>query len=146
MERSVLVGQMVGAVAPRLGAGGASAAGAGGIAHWVLPLASLLAVFAVGGAAARVARRLTRRSAPELLALLDRSADFYSRWPEDRLAAAPRGELVTEEARCRRIVELLGSSGGPASRGPIDGLQAWMTLLRQGIGNHPSTPTGPVYA
>ena len=56
--------------------------------EWVLTLTSLVALLAAGGVAARVARRLMRRSTPELVVLLNQSAAFYGRWPEDRLDCA----------------------------------------------------------
>jgi hypothetical protein len=153
MQRPVLIGQILGAVMPRLNAGGdVPPPGFGGLGEWVVTFSSLLAVLAVGGAAVRVARRLDRRSVPELVLLLDQSVEFYSRWPEDRLAGAPHRELVLEASRCRRIIELLelqsgaGAEGGPATRGPIEGLQAWAALLHSRITQPLNAPAGPAYA
>ncbi|MBJ7336124.1 hypothetical protein [Mycolicibacterium sp.] len=153
MQRPMLIGQILGAVVPRLGAGGdVSSSGASGIGDWIVTLTSLIAVLAVGGVAARVASRLLRRSTPELILLLDQSAEFYSRWPEDRLASAPRGEVAIEAARCRRIIDLLESPGGPAadrgpaSRGPIEGLRAWVALLHKRIDGQLAAPAGSAYA
>jgi hypothetical protein len=81
--------------------------------------------------------------------LLNQSAAFYSRWPEDRLAGVPNAELTTETLRCRRIIELLESrragslDGGATARGAIDGVRAWMTLLSKRIEDLPS-PSGPL--
>ena len=110
-----------------------------GGAGWVLTVASLLVLVAIGGVAASAARQLAARSTPELTVLLNQSARFYSRWPEHQLAAAPRAELTAEALRCRRIVELLerrtvaGIDDEPAARGPIDGLQVWIKLLYKRI-------------
>ena len=148
MQPSLPVGQILSAIIARLDTGGeASPSGIGGIGEWVLTLTSLLALLAAGGVAARVARRLTRRSTPELIVLLNQSAAFYGRWPEDRLANAPRGEVMTETARCRRIIELLESprsaavDGGSATRGAIDGLRAWTTLLYERIEGNLDAPS-----
>jgi hypothetical protein len=139
------------AVMARLDAGGDVApSGFGGIGGWVLTLTSLLAVLAAGGAAARVARRLVTRSTPELVVLLNQSAAFYGRWPEDRLASVPNAELLTETVRCRRIIELLESrragagDGGATTRGAIDGVRAWMTLLSKRIEEVPEGLSGAV--
>jgi hypothetical protein len=119
-----------------------------GGAGWILTVASLLVLVALGGVAARAARRLVVRSTPELTVLLNQSAAFYRRWPEHRLAAAPRAELTAEAVRCRRIVELLerrtvaGIDDGPAARGPIDGLQVWIKLLYKRIEDHADLPSG----
>ena len=150
MQRQGLIGQILGTVVPRLHASGDVPPA--GVGEWVVTVTSLLAVFAVGGAAVRVARRLERRSVPELVLLLDQSAAFYGRWPEDRLAAAPHRELMLEASRCRRIIELLESQGGlalkgsPANRGPIDGLQAWVALLHSRMTRPADVPGGPAYA
>lgn len=150
MQRPGLIGHILGTVAPRLDA--SSGVPPAGIGEWVVTFTSLLAVVAVGGAAVRVARRLERRSVPELVLLLDQCAAFYSRWPEDRLAGAPRSELMLEASRCRRIIDLLESQGGaalkrsPANRGPIDGLQAWAALLHNRIAQPVDVPGGPAYA
>ncbi len=150
MQSPVPVGQIFSAVMARFDAGGQVApSGIGGIGGWVLTLTSLLAVLAAGGAAARVVWRLTSRSTPELVVLLNQSAAFYSRWPEDRLASVPNAELTTETLRCRRIIELLESrragslDGGATARGAIDGVRAWMTLLSKHIDDPPSS-SGPV--
>jgi hypothetical protein len=120
--------------------GGASGAGVGG---WLVTLASVLALVV----AVRAARRLTRRSTPELIVLLNQSAAFYRRWPEDRLAGAPRTELVAEAARCRRIVELLQTRPSTAvNGGAIAGLQAWIMLLGRRIDQCIDLPSGPAYA
>ena len=152
MQPPVLVGQILGAVVPRLGVGGEmSPSGIGGVGNWVVTLSSLLAVFVVGGTAAKVASRLMRRSTPELILLLDQSAQFYSRWPEDRLAGAPRAELMVEAARCRRIIDLLESprvpsaDRGPAACGPIDGLRAWVALLHSRIAEQLDAPARPAF-
>ena len=146
-------GEVFSAVAARLGAGGdVSSPGPGGIGGWVFPVATALAVLVVGGFAARLAHRLVRRSPSELIVLLDQSASFYSRWPEDRLASAPRGELMAEAARCRRTIQLLESRSAaviasePASRGPIDGLKAWTALLHRQIEGRANTPSGLAHA
>lgn len=125
----------------------------GRIEWWVVAVASLLALFAVGGVAGRMADRLARRSTPELVVLLNQSAAFYGHWPEDRLAIAPRGELEAEAARCRRIVALLERQAagtttprGSAQRGPIDGLTTWITLLSNRIEARDVAPAGPSYA
>lgn len=124
----------------------------GGVGGWVLTLVSVLALLAVGGAAAHFAQRWVSRSTPELTVLLNQSAAFYSRCPEDQLASVPRGELVAEAARCQRIIKLLecraaaGIDSGPASRGPIDGLQAWIALLRMRIAGCADAPAGTAYA
>ena len=82
VQPSLPVGQILSAIIARLDTGGeASPSGIGGIGEWVLTLTSLLALLAAGGVAARVARRLTRRSTPELIVLLNQSAAFYGRWP-----------------------------------------------------------------
>lgn len=163
MQPAVLVGDLLGAVTARVDRGSdawqpslASARSAysalGGTGWCVLVLVSLLALAGVGGVAGRVARQLARRSTPELIVLLNESAAFYGRWPEDRLASVPRAELVAEAARCQRIIELLerreaaGVDGGPASRGPIDGLRVWVALLRQRIERPDDTPSGVAYA
>ena len=71
---------------------------------WLFTIASLLTLIAAG-AAVRTARRLARRSAPELIVLLNQSAAFYRRWPDDRLSSAPRGELVTGAGHAALPVE-----------------------------------------
>ena len=151
MQLPVLVGQIVDAVAPRLGGGGEMSPGVGGVGNWVVTLSSLIAVLVVGGTAAKVASRLMRRSTPELVLLLDQSAQFYSRWPEDRLAGAPRAELMIEAARCRRIINLLESKAMPsadrglATRGPIDGLRAWVALLHNRIAEQLNASDRPAF-
>ena len=122
-----------------------SGVGAGG---WVFTVASILAVLAAG-VAMRTGRRLLRRSTPELVVLLNESAAFYSRWPEDRLASVPGVELAAEIARCRRVVELLEARQGAAagaSRGAVDGLQAWIALLGKRIDQPASLPSGAAFA
>ncbi|BDX33504.1 hypothetical protein TUM20985_40510 [Mycobacterium antarcticum] len=153
MQRPVLIGQFLSAIVARLNAGrDVSPSGVGGVGEWFVTLASLLAVLAVGGLAARVASRLTKRSAPELIVLLDQSAKFYSRWPEDRLASAPPAEVMIEAARCRRIIDLLESRSGPAivvepaTTGPVDGLRAWVALLHRRIAEQRAVPSGSAYA
>jgi hypothetical protein len=148
VQPSLPVGQILSAVVARLDTGGeASPSGIGGIGWWALMLTSLLALLAAGGVAARVARRLTHRSTPELIVLLNQSAAFYGRWPEDRLANAPRGELMNETARCRRIIELLESrraaavDDGSATRGAVAGLRAWTTLLYERLEGHLDAPS-----
>lgn len=133
-------------------AGAAEHSALDGLDWWVLALASLVALLALGGAARGTAQRLMRRSTPELVVLLDQSAAFYGRWAEDELASVPRSELQIEAARCRRIVVLLEGRAaadlheGPAERGPIAGLQVWITLLGNKIASHDGIPTGPAYA
>lgn len=142
MRASVCVGDVVSAIAARVGADGSS----------VVNLLSLVALLAVGGAAAHMARRLISRSTPELAVLLDQSAAFYARWPEDRLANAPRAELVAEATRTGRIMHLLQQQSatrgddGPASRGPLDGLQAWIAVLGKRIEQAAEQPAGASYA
>jgi hypothetical protein len=149
MQSSTPAGEAISALAARFGAGtDVAPQWAGGIGGWVVAIASALALLVVGSFAARVARRLTHRSTPELIVLLDQSALFYSRWPEDRLASAPRDELMAEEARCRRTIELLECRGatvtdwGPATRGPVNGLKAWIALLQKQIGERVNTTPG----
>ncbi|MCV7419563.1 hypothetical protein H7K45_03335 [Mycobacterium yunnanensis] len=119
-----------------------------GVGGWVFTVASVVALLAAG-VAVRTGRRLLRRSTPELVVLLNASAAFYSRWPEDRLSAVPGDELAAEVARCTRIVELLesrqGASGG-ASRGAVDGLKAWIALLDKRIDKPVHLPSGAAYA
>ncbi|OPX11341.1 hypothetical protein [Mycobacterium sp. AT1] len=122
-----------------------SGVGAGG---WVFTVASILTVLAAG-VAMRTGRRLLRRSTPELVVLLNQSAAFYGRWPEDRLASVPDVELAAELDRCRRVVELLEARQGVAagaSRGAIDGLQAWIALLGKRIDQPASLPSGAAFA
>lgn len=122
-----------------------SGVGAGG---WVFTVASILA-FLAAGVAMRTGRRLLRRSTPELVVLLNQSAAFYSRWPEDRLASVPDVELVDEIARCRRVVELLETRQGAATgalRGVVDGLQEWIVLLGKRIDQPASLPSGAAFA
>ncbi len=141
----MLISEVLSALAGRLGH-----TAPGDADDWVITLTSLLVMFTVGGVAVGLARRLTRRPAPELTVLLNQSAAFYSRWPEDRHATAPAGELMAEAARCQRIVELLErraeANSGPASRGPIDGLNAWIALLHKRIHTRDGAPSGPAYA
>lgn len=146
-------GEVFSALAARFGVGGdVTPQATGGIGGWVLTLTSALALVVVGRFAARLARRLVSRSTPELIVLLDQSAAFYGRWPEGRLTSAPRGELMAEAARCRRTIELLESRGatatdwGPATRGPVDGLRAWITLLHKQIEERVNTPPGLSHA
>ncbi|KAA0102369.1 hypothetical protein CIW49_03425 [Mycolicibacterium sp. P1-18] len=118
------------------------------VGGWVFTVASLLALLAAG-VAVRTGRRLLRRSTPELVVLLNESAAFYSRWPEDRLWAAPSAELAAEVARCRRVVELLESrhvAATGASRGAVDGLNAWIALLGKRIDKPVNLPSGAAYA
>lgn len=122
-----------------------SGVGAGG---WVFTVASILA-FLAAGVAMRTGRRLLRRSTPELVVLLNQSAAFYSRWPEDRLASVPDVELVDEIARCRRVVELLETRQGAATgalRGVVDGQQEWIVLLGKRIDQPASLPSGAAFA
>ena len=125
---------------------------AGGMASWVLTVVSVLAMVALGGIASQMAHRLVSRSTPELTVLLNSSAAFYSRCPEDRLASVHRGDLAAEAGRCQRIIELLewraatGMDDGPASRGAITGLQEWITLLRGHIEGRAGAPAATVYA
>jgi hypothetical protein len=153
MQRPVLIGQFLNAIVAPLHVGrGVSPAGVGGVGEWFATLASVLAVLAVAGLAARVAGRLTNRSVPELIVLLDESAKFYGRWPEHRLVGAPPVEVMVEAARCQRIIELLESHGGDAgvggraARGPIDGLRAWVQVLHRRIAAQAGVPSGPAYA
>jgi hypothetical protein len=153
MQSSTPAGEVITALAARFGAGGDVAPqGTGGFGGWVLALASALVLLVVGSFAARLARHVASRSVPELIVLLDQSAAFYSRWPEDRLASAPRGELMAEAARCGRTIELLESRGatvtgwGPAARGPVNGLKAWIALLQKQIGERVNTPPGLSHA
>jgi hypothetical protein len=150
MQPPVPMGEVLSDIAASLSRGGVSSSGTGGVGGWVFTVASVLALIAAGFAV-RTARRLTRRSAPELIVLLNQSAAFYSRWPEDRLSSAPRAELVSEAARCRRIVELLEShpsvaADGGASRGAIDGLKMWIALLCKRIEQQANMPSGAAYA
>jgi hypothetical protein len=143
-QRSVLASGRAAYSAEPLGLGDAD--------WWVLALVSLLALLAAGGAAGWLARRLARRARPELVVLLDESAAFYGRWPEDRLSGAPRGELVAEAARCRRIIELLerrrtpGTAEGPEETGPMDGLRAWIALVSKRIDGSLEVRSGTAYA
>jgi|SRR5689334_13767208 len=119
-----------------------------GVGGWVFTVASVLALLAAG-VAVRTGRRLLCRSTPELVVLLNESAAFYRRWPQDRLWAAPDAERARELARCRRIVELLESRPGAAagaSRGVVDGLQAWIAVLAKRIERPSDVPTGTAYA
>ena len=144
MQPQLPIGEVLGDLAASLGrGGGVSSPSTGG---WVVTVVSVLALIAAGFAV-RTARRLVRRSTPELLVLLNQSAAFYGRWPEDRLASAPRAELATEAARCRRIVELLESTvADAASHGPIDGLKSWIMVLGRHIEQGATLPSGPAYA
>jgi hypothetical protein len=147
MQPAMLAGEVLGGFAARV-----AHTGPAGIDRWLLTATSLLVLFAVGGAAAKVSRQLIRRSTPELIVLLDQSAAFYSRWPEDQHVNAPSAALVAEAARCRRIVELLeqrtapGIDVGPASRGPIDGLLAWIAVLHGQLQLRDGVPSGAAYA
>ena len=138
MQPTAPVGEVFSDIAAGLGRGG-----------WVLTLASLLAIVAAGAAAGTV-RRLVRRSTPELLVLLNRSAAFYGRWQGDRLSSAPPAEVAAEVARCRRIVELLEARtpapADGATRGAMDGLRAWIALLSKRIDDGARLPSGPAYA
>ncbi|MET0474054.1 MAG: hypothetical protein ABW001_05385 [Mycobacterium sp.] len=172
MQSAVLLGQFLNAVAGRVHAAGDAPMGAtwqrsllasgrathaaehtvlGGADWRALVMATLLALLAVGGAAS-VARRLQRRSAPELMVLLDQSAAFYGRWPEDRLANAPRAEMVAEAVRCRRIIVLLerrtasGDARGPAEAGPVEALRAWIALLSSRLDGRLDPTSGTAYA
>jgi hypothetical protein len=170
MQSTALLGQVLSVVAGRVNAGSdvslgstwqRSALASGRAAHSVddtalggvaLLLVSLLALLAAGGAAGWVARHLVRRSAPELIVLLNQSASFYGRWPEDRLARAPRKELMAEAARCRRIVELLERRVTPGDvrvageAGSVEGLRAWIALVSSRIDGRIEIPSGPAYA
>jgi len=147
MQPLAVVSEVLSAVAARIsGSADASHSVSGdGYKGWIVTLASLLVVVAAG----RVAGRITRRSVPELTVLLNQSAAFYSQWPEPHHGNAPAAELMAEAARCQRIIALLEASeldGGPAARGPIDGLQAWITLLHKQINPRDAAPSGPAYA
>ncbi|MET0703859.1 MAG: hypothetical protein ABWY93_29800 [Mycobacterium sp.] len=147
MQPQMLVGEVLGAVVARV-----THSASADVDGWLVTLTSLLVLLAVGGVAARVASRLTRRSTPELIVLLNQSAAFYRRWPEDRQHSAPPEELRTEAHRCQRIIELLerrastGSDRTLATRGPIDGLHAWIALLNSHIEARGDVPSGPAYA
>ncbi|MCV7229027.1 hypothetical protein [Mycolicibacterium komossense] len=152
MQPLALAGQVLSAIAARVTGADASHPAAGdGYRGWILTLTSLLVVFAVGSAASRMARQLDRTLPSELTLLLNGSAAFYRRWPEHRQAGAPVGELMAEATRCQRIIELLeqreaaGIVGGPAARGPIDGLNAWIALLHKQINARDVAPAGPAY-
>jgi hypothetical protein len=152
MQRSMPAGSVFSDLAARFGAGGdVTPQATGGVGGWVLTLVSALALVVVGRFAARVSHQLASRSTPELIVLLNRSAAFYGRWPED-LANVPRGELMAEAARCQRTIELLESRGntvigwGPASRGPVDGLKSWLVLLHKQIEEQVSAPSGLSHA
>jgi hypothetical protein len=141
MQPLALVGEVLSAVAVRIcgGPDASHSVSADGYKGWIFTAASLLAVVAAG----RVAGRLTRGSAPELTVLLNQSAAFYRRWPEPHHSAAPATELMVEAARCQRIIQLLEAEdldGGPAARGPIDGLRAWITLLDRQIRTMDAAP------
>lgn len=136
MLPTVPAGKVFADLAARVSAGGEVAPQhTGGIGGLAVTLASALLLLVLGSVAARLARRLARGSTPELIVLLDQSAAFYGRWPEDRLANAPRRELTAEAARCRRSVELLESldttASDPANLGSIAGLKAWIALLHK---------------
>jgi hypothetical protein len=153
MQPSTPAGEVFSALIARFGAGSdVTPQAPGGIGGWVVTLASALVLVVVGRFAARMARRLVSRSTPELIVLLDQSAAFYGRWPEDRLTSAPRGELLAEAARCGRTIELLESrvaavtGWGPAIRGPVDGLKAWVVLLHKQLEERVSTPPGLSHA
>ncbi|BBZ26084.1 hypothetical protein MMAD_03790 [Mycolicibacterium madagascariense] len=138
MESTAPMGEVFGDIAASLGRGG-----------WVVTLASLLAIVAAGAAAGTV-RRLVRRSTPEMIVLLNRSAAFYGRWPGDRLSSAPPAEVAAEVARCRRLVALLEArtpaGGDGAASGAMDGLRAWIALLSKRIDDGARMPSGPAYA
>ncbi|MDP9165129.1 MAG: hypothetical protein M3O32_03560 [Actinomycetota bacterium] len=153
MQSSAPTGEVLSALVARFGAGSDVAPhGAGGSGGWVVTLAAALGLIVVGSVAARLARRLVDRSTPELVNLLNQSATFYGRWPEDRLQTAPGSELAAEAARCRRTIELLESHGPAgtgrnlAMRGPVDGLNAWITLLHKHIANRVDTSPGLSHA
>ncbi len=118
---------------------------------WLLTLITLLAVLVFGAGAAYVARRASG-STSELTMLLNESASFYARWPEDRLASAPRSETRAEAIRCQRTIALLerraeGESGHPQYwRGPVDGLRAWLAVLRSALDGPAGTPVTGAYA
>jgi hypothetical protein len=100
---------------------------------WLFTVFSVLLAVFIGTGGAHLVRRRWRRVTPELTMLLDESAAFYSRWPEDHLARAPRRERAIETARCQRIIELLQArtaADGSDWRGPIEGLRAWLRVLR----------------
>jgi hypothetical protein len=113
--------------------------GAVGVRGVVFTALSALAVIAVGAGVAYAADRVLRRSKPELTALLNESATFYARWPEDRLSEAPVYERRLEALRCQRIIELLqhdgvtGAGDVPDRQGAISGLRAWLSALRASI-------------
>ncbi len=146
MQPAMLAGEVLSNIVARV-----AHTGPCGNDRWFLTVTSLLVLFAAGGAAAKISRRLLRRSAPELIVLLNQSAAFFSRWPEDRHIHAPSAALVAEENRCRRIVELLeqqaaGAGNGLAVRGPIDGMQAWIAVLHRHIQQRDDVPSGIAYA
>ncbi|MET0455388.1 MAG: hypothetical protein ABW137_26410 [Mycobacterium sp.] len=149
------VGELLGTVLASLVADGEdfrAAHASQGWSGWFLTALSVLALLAVGGIATRVATRLVDGSTSELTILLNGSATFYARWPEYRLAAAPRGELVAEAARCRRIIELLErrstvpTQDVPTLSGCVDGLRSWVALLSSRIASTADAPTGASYA
>ena len=143
MQPVMLVGEVLSAAAARLDSGGD---------RWIIALCSLVALVAVGGVAARLSRRLMRSSSPELIVLLNQSAEFYRCWPEHRRANVPSAELVAEANRCQRIIELLelraaaGIESRAALSGPINGLNAWKTLLCRQIQVRAEAPSGTAYA
>lgn len=113
--------------------------GAVGVRGVVFTALSALAVIAVGAGVAYAADRMLGRSMPELMALLNQSATFYARWPEDRLSEAPLYERRLEALRCQRIIELLehaephGTDDVHNRQGAIGGLRAWLAALRTSI-------------
>jgi hypothetical protein len=143
MQPVMLVGEVLSVVAARFDSGGD---------RWIITLCSLIALVAVGGVAARLSRRLMRSSSPELIVLLNQSAEFYRCWPEHRRANVPSAELVAEANRCQRIIELLeqrlsaAAADSPAARGPIDGLHEWIRLLQSQIHFRDGAPTATTYA
>ena len=146
MQPLALVGEFLNAVAARISGGtdASHSVSGDGYKAWILTVASLLVVVAAG----RVAGRVTRTSAPELTVLLNQSAAFYRRWPEHQ-DNAPAIELMTEAARCQRIIQLLEATdldSGPASRGPVDGLHAWIAVLHKQIHTRDAARSGPAYA
>jgi hypothetical protein len=144
MQSSVLLGDILSAIASRV-----EQSVAGDTDGWIVTLTSVLVVLAAGGVAARVLRRLTRTSEPELVVLLNQSAAFFSRWPDGQDAGAPPDELRAEAGRCQRIIDLLElrADGGLAGRGPIAGLHAWIALLQSQLQSRgATTPAGPVHA
>lgn len=107
---------------------------------WLLTCISFVTVFALGAGLAYAARRLLTKRSAELDVLMNQSAAFYSRWPEQQLSAAPRSEMMAEADRSQRIVDLLqrravtSKADSRYLQGPIAGVKAWITLLHKTMG------------